>query len=64
MIEVVDEQKEQGKKLYCIWHYAAIKPENKTIKLRADYDASTRTKKSNLSFNKCLHRGPVILEDI
>ena len=28
------------------------------------YDTSAKTKKSNPSFNDCLHRGPVILEDI
>ena len=27
-------------------------------------DASAKAKKSNLSLNECLHRGPVILEDL
>ena len=28
------------------------------------YDASVKMKKSNLRLNECLHRGPVILEDL
>ena len=28
------------------------------------YDASAKTKKNNVSLNECLHRGPVILEDL
>ena len=64
MIEIVSEQTEKGDKLHYIPHRAVIKPENNTTKLRVMYDASAKTKKSNLSLNECLHRGPVILEDI
>ena len=64
MIEVVDEQKEQSDKQHYIPHHAIIKPENNSTKLRAVYDASAKTKKSNPSLNECLHRVPVILEDI
>ena len=64
VIEAVDEQKEQSDKQHYIPHHAIIKPENNTTKLRVVYDAFTKTKKSNPSLNKCLHRGPVILEDI
>ena len=64
MIEVVDGQKEQGDKQHYIPHHAIIKPENNTTKLRVVYNASAKTKKSDASLNECLHRGPVILEDI
>ena len=64
MIEVVDEQKEQSDKQHYIPHHAIIKPENNSTKLRVVYDASAKTKKSNPSLNECLHRVPVILEDI
>ena len=59
MIEVVEEQKEQGDKQHYIPHHAVIKPENNTTKLRVVYDASTETKKF-----ECLHIGPVILDCI
>ena len=64
MIEVVEEQKEQGDKQHYIPHHAVIKSENNTTKLRVVYDASTKTKKSKRSLNECLHIGPVILDCI
>ena len=56
----MDEQNEQSDKP----HHTIIKPENNTTKLLVVYDASAKTKKSNPSLNECLHRGPVISEDI
>ena len=64
VIEVVDDQKQQGNKQHYIPYHAVIKSEKDTKKLRVVYDASTKTKTSSLSLNECLYRGLVILEDI
>ena len=64
MIEVVTKDTEKGNKHHYIPHHAVLKPDSNTTKVRVVYDASARTKKSNPSLNECLHRGPVILEDI
>ena len=53
----------ENKKHY-IPHHVVIKPDNATTKLRIVYDASAKTKKKNKSLNECLHKGPVILEDL
>ena len=39
-------------------------PLKTTTKLCIVYDASTKAKKGQKSLNECLHRGPVILEDL
>ena len=48
----------------CIPHHALLTPAKDTIKVHIVYDASAKTKKTNLSLNECLYRGPVILEDL
>ena len=48
----------------CIPHHAVLTPAKDTIKVRIVYDASAKTKKTNLNLNECLYRGPVILEDL
>ena len=45
-------------------HHAVITPEKSTAKVAVVYDASAKTKKGSLSLSECLHRGPVILEDL
>ena len=54
----------QGKIKHYIPHHGAIKPINRTTKLRVVYDASAKAKKTNLSLSECFYRGPVILEDL
>ena len=64
LIERVKEESEQGERRHYIPHHAVFTPEKETTKVRIVYDASAKTKKDNLSLNECLHRGPVILEDL
>jgi len=64
IIERIKEESEQGERRHYIPHHAILTPEKETTKIRIVYDASAKTKKSNLSLNECLHRGPVILEDL
>ena len=64
VIETLVNESAQGTRIHYIPHHAIITPEKDTTKVRIVYDASAKTKKSNLSLNECLHRGPVILEDL
>ena len=54
---------ETGIKHY-IPHHAVIDPTKPTTKIRIVYDASAKSKQGNLSLNECLHRGPVMLQDL
>ena len=62
IIEKVTEENSNRK--HYIPHHAVINAEKSTTKLRVVYDASAKTKKGNKSLNECLHRGPIILEDL
>ena len=64
IIETISEDSTQGERKHYIPHHAVLTPEKDSTKVRIVYDASAKTKKSNLSLNECLHRGPVILEDL
>ena len=64
IIEEISENEEEEKNKHYIPHHAVITPDRDTTKVRIVFDASAKTKKSNLSLNECLHRGPVILEDL
>ena len=62
IVEKVTEDNSNRK--HYIPHHAVINTEKSTTKLRVVYDASAKTKKGNKSLNECLHRGPIILEDL
>ena len=64
IIEEINDKEISDKPRHYIPHHAVITPEKSTTKLRVVYDASAKTKKGSLSLNECLHRGPVILEDL
>ena len=65
IIEKIDNNTVQGEIKHYIPHHGVLKPSNRTTKLRGVvYDASAKAKKTNLSLNECLYRGPVILEDL
>ena len=59
IVEIVSREQTDNLKHY-IPHHAVITPQ----KLRIVYDASAKSKKDNLSLNECLHRGPILLEDL
>ena len=54
----------EGERKHYIPHHAVFTPAKDTTKVRIVYDASAKTKKTNLSLNECLYRGLVILEDL
>jgi len=64
IIEEVNDRTEEGCKKHYIPHHAVITPDRKTTKVRIVYDASAKVRKGCKSLNECLHRGPVILEDL
>ena len=64
VIESVDDNLIEGKLKHYTPHHAVVTSNRKTTKLRSVYDASVRTKKSNVSLNECLYRGHVVLEDL
>ena len=64
IIERVDEATNQGDRRHYIQHHGVFTPWKDTTKIRIVYDASAKSRKSSKSLNECLHRGPVILEDI
>ena len=64
IIEKVTDTEDSSNMKHYIPHHAVINPESSTTKIRVVYDASAKTKKGTLSLNECLHRGPVILEDL
>ncbi|XP_063435905.1 uncharacterized protein LOC134716797 [Mytilus trossulus] len=65
IIEKVSNQcsKDTGIKHY-IPHHAVVDPTKPTTKVRIVYDASAKSKPENKSLNDCLHRGPVMLQDL
>lgn len=63
IVEKVDENTEKGLTHY-IPHHAVVTPQKTTTKIRVVYDASAKTSKDNKSLNECLHRGPVMLNDL
>ncbi|XP_071150567.1 uncharacterized protein [Mytilus edulis] len=65
IIEKVSNQcsKDTGIKHY-IPHHAVVDPTKPTTKVRIVYDASAKSKQENKSLNDCLHRGPVMLQDL
>ena len=58
IIEKIPPRSENTGIKHYIPHHAVIDP---TTKVRVVYDASAKSKQSNLSLNECLHRGPVML---
>ena len=66
IVEKVEENevKEDGSLLHYLPHHCVIKENHSTTKLRIVYDASAKPRKAEKSLNECLHRGPVILQDL
>ena len=58
IIEKTDDNTVQGEIKHYIPHHGVVKPNNRTTKLRAVYDASAKAKTTDLSLNECLYRGP------
>ncbi len=64
IIEVVTKDIEEGSIKHYIPHHGVETPQKETTKLRIVFDASAKMRKSNLSLNECLFRGPVLLPDL
>ena len=63
IIEKVPNQRNQFRKHY-IPHHHVINPTKTTTKVRIVYDASAKTREENKSLNDCLHKGPVMLQEL
>ena len=64
IIEKVPPRTSNQFRKHYIPHHAAINPTKTTTKVRIVYDASAKTKTENKSLNECLHKGPVMLQDL
>ena len=64
VIEKVTDQTEEGTRNHYIPHHPVVTPHKTTTKLRIVYDASAKQKKSNMSLNECLYRGPIQLQNL
>ena len=64
IIKRVDRKRKERERKHDIPHHAVFTPAKDTTKVHIVYYASAKTKKTNLSLNECLYRGPVILEDL
>ena len=61
---MVSSKSPEGPRKHYIPHHAVETPSKATTKLRVIYDASAKSKPTNLSLNECLYRGPVMLPDL
>ena len=64
IIEKVPPRTSNQFRKHYIPHHAVINPPKTTTKVRIVYDASAKTKTENKSLNECLHKGPVMLQDL
>ena len=64
IIEKVPPRTSNQFRKHYIPHHAVINPTKTTTKVRIVYDASAKTKTENKSLNECLHKGPVMLQDL
>ena len=45
-------------------HHAALNPTKATTETRVVYDASAKCRSESRSLNECLHRGPILLQNL
>ena len=64
IIKGVDEKSKEGERKHYIPHHAVFTPAKDSTKVRIVYNASEKTKKTNLSLKKCLYRGQVVLFEL
>ena len=63
VIERIKSESNDAVKHY-IPHHALVNPLKATTKVRVVYDTSAKAKRDVQSLNKCLYRGPVMLQDL
>ena len=64
IIEIVSDESPEGPSKHYIPHHAVETPSKAITKVRVVYDASAKSKPTNLSLNGCLRRGLVMLPDL
>ena len=73
--DIITDQREKGIKekvgsesnsliKHYIPHHAVVNPTKATTKVRVVYDASAKCRTENRSLNECLHRGPILLQNL
>ena len=73
--DIITDQREKGiiEKLgsesnslikHYIQHHAAVNPTKATTKVRVVYDASAKCRSESRSLNECLHREPILLQNL
>ena len=64
MIELVKHPSQHQGSVHYLPHQPVIKSDHATTKVRLVYDASSKTRKGDLSLNDCLGKGPLLLNDL
>ena len=63
ILEKIESDRSTENKHY-IPHHAVVKPDKETTKVRIVFDGSAKANKAYPSLNKCLFRGPILLEGL
>lgn len=63
-LEVAKSREDTTRLVHYLPHHAVYKEDSSTTRIRIVYDASAKTKRSDLSLNECLLKGPTALKEI
>ena len=64
IIEQVSPSTPVGARVHYLPHQPVVIPQKPITKVRIVYDASAKARRTNVSLNDCLQRGPVLLPDL
>jgi hypothetical protein len=64
IIERVDQNNKSEFRVHYLPHHPVINLQKSTTKIRIVYDASAKLRKHDRSLNECMHRGPLLLQNL